>query len=187
MGRDQQHLPLTVRNMLCMRNVLIHCAAARSRQVQSTGRRQVKLLLPLCLLTIAGCTGSAPPPQPVLNAAELEAAATYRVGEGAGTPLAEVQSVIAFAPDSILVLDSAEPFLRLYGTGGVVRLEAGNRGGGPGEFVRPGFLRAFGDTLWAMDWGTGLFARWRHSHRNPRLGTKPAGGSRLRRRRTHCG
>jgi hypothetical protein len=91
----------------------------------------------------------------------LQAAASYRLYEPAGTPIAEALSVVALSPDSVLVLDAAESFLHLYGKGGDLRLETARKGGGPGEFLRPGFARLFGDTLWVMDWGPGRLVRWR--------------------------
>lgn len=78
--------------------------------------------------------------------------------EGARAALADVRSIHAWASDSVLVLDGLDPFLRVYGRGGVLKSALVPQGEGPGELVRPSMMALFDRQFWILNRnGIGIF------------------------------
>lgn len=135
-----------------------------------------RLALAAALALFAACDRPAGGPDPV-PVAELPvvdagslldlASAGYGAPGGGAAELTDVVDVLELAPDSILVLDAAPPFLHLIDGAGEPLASFGPEGDGPGELRRPWDLAADPVHVWIRD-RTGLVGWSREELRETR-------------------
>lgn len=131
--------------------------STEGRRLSRRGRwHALAPLAPVALLCVPACGSDDGPSQRVQTDLQLwQTVEDLRIGAVDDDHYAfnRIRDVAERPDGSIYVLDGAEGTITLYGPDGRFKARFAGRGGGPGEFSRPGPMDLLGDTIRVLDTG----------------------------------